>query len=103
MLWLALHFRHLPLEVFTRGTPLQPQPAAAAVASSAETSAVIVDANRPALARGVQPGMSVAAACALAAGLQTLVRDSAREQTTLARIAAWSLQFTSLEIGRAHV
>ncbi len=96
MLWLALHFRHLPLEVFTRGTPLQSQPAATAVTSSAETSAVVVAADRQALARGVQPGMSVSTACALAPGLHTLTRDSAREQATLARIAAWALQFTSL-------
>lgn len=96
MLWLALHFRHLPLEVFTRGAPVQPQPAATAVTSSAEASAVIVAADRQALARGVQPGMSVSAACALAPGLQTLARDSTREQATLARIAAWALQFTSL-------
>ncbi len=96
MLWLALHFRHLPLEVFTRGTPnaqadLQP----IAVTSGAETGATVIAANRPAQNRGVSAGMSVSAACALASGLHTIARDSAKEQATLARIAAWSLQFTS--------
>ena len=94
MLWLALHFRHLPLEVFTRGAP--PDAHAFAVTSGAETGAFIVAANRPAQAQGVQPGMSVSSACALSAGLQLMARDTARERATLARIAAWSLQFTSL-------
>ena len=93
MLWLALHFRHLPLEVFTRGTRGgQPM----AVISGAESGAIVVAANRPAQAHGVSAGMGVAAACALVAGLHTIVKDTVREHATLARIAAWSLQFTSL-------
>jgi protein ImuB len=98
MLWLALHFRHLPLEVFTRGTQSD-APAGLqriAVASGAESGATVVAANRPARSRGVSVGMSVSAACAVASGLHTLTRDSARERATLARLAAWSLQFTSL-------
>ena len=93
MLWLALHFRHLPLEVFTRGTRDQ-QPLA--ITSGAETGATVVAANRPAQAHGVSASMSVSAACALASGLHTIARDIAKEHATLARIAAWSLQFTSL-------
>ncbi|MEQ1776829.1 MAG: DNA polymerase Y family protein, partial [Burkholderiales bacterium] len=93
MLWLALHFRHLPLEVFTRGA--QPDAQAIAVISGAETGATVVAANRPAQKRGVSAGMSVSAACALASGLQIIARDAAKENATLKRIAAWSLQFTS--------
>ncbi|HTD89246.1 MAG TPA: DNA polymerase Y family protein [Burkholderiales bacterium] len=93
MLWLALHFRHLPLEVFTRGMQSDARPLA--ITSGAETSATIVAANRPAQARGVSVGMSISAAHALASGLHTLTRDIAKERATLARIAAWSLQFTS--------
>ena len=114
MLWLALHFPHLPLEVFTRGLRdarvaqpsvqsdariahpgVQSKAQSIAVTSSAESSATIVAANRPAQARGVCMGMSVSAACALVSGLHTIARDTAKEHATLARIAAWSLQFTS--------
>jgi protein ImuB len=92
MLWIALHFRHLPLEVFTRGVR-DTQPLA--VTSGAETGVTVVAANRPAQTRGVCVGMSVSAACALASGLHTIARNAAKEHATLARIAAWSLQFTS--------
>ena len=94
MLWLALHFRHLPLEVFTRGAQPGAQPIV--ITSSAESSATVVAANRPAQARGACIGMSVPAACALASGLHTITRDAVKEHATLKRIAAWSLQFTSL-------
>jgi protein ImuB len=94
MLWLALHFRHLPLEVFTRGAQTDAQPVA--ITSGAETGATVVAANRAAQTQGVRPGMSVSSACALAANLQLITRDTAKERATLARIAAWSLQFTSL-------
>jgi protein ImuB len=97
MLWLALHFRHLPLEVFTRSTQSDAQAGLQliAVASGAESGATVLAVNRPAQARGVSVGMSVSAACALASGLRTLTQDAARERATLARLAAWSLQFTS--------
>ena len=100
MLWLALHFRHLPLEVFTRGTQSNAQ--LIAITSGAETgatataTATVMAANRPAQARGVCAGMSVSAACALASELHTIARDPAKEHATLKRIAAWALQFTSL-------
>ena len=94
MLWLALHFRHLPLEVFTRGTRSHTRPLA--ITSGAETGATIVAIDRTAQTHGVRPGMSVSSACALAAKLELIVRDPAKEQATLARLAAWSLQFTSL-------
>ncbi len=93
MLWLALHFRHLPLEVFTRG--MQPNAQPTAVTTGAEAGAAVVTTNRPAQARGIHAGMSVSAACALASDLRAIARDTARERATLTRIAAWSLQFTS--------
>jgi protein ImuB len=93
MLWLALHFRHLPLEVFTRGTR---ESQLVAITSSTEPGAIIVDANRAAQSRGVHPCMSVSAACALSSGLRTITRDATKEHTTLKRIAAWGLQYTPL-------
>jgi len=93
MLWLALHFRHLPLEVFTRGVR---EAQSTVITSGPETGATVIAANRPAQARGVSAGMSASAACALASELHTITRDAAKERSTLSRIAAWSLQFTSL-------
>jgi protein ImuB len=96
MLWLALHFAHLPLEVYTRGMRgTLPGLPPVAIASGVETGAVVVAVNRPAQAHGICAGMSVSAACALASGLHIRTRDTAKERATLARIAAWSLQFTS--------
>ena len=95
MLWLALHLPLLPLEVFTRGGQSPSNAQAIAITSSVESSATVVAVNRPAQACGVIAGMSVSVACALASNLHTLARDVAKENATLSRIAAWSLQFTS--------
>lgn len=95
MLWLALHLPLLPLEVFTRGGQSPSNAQAIAITSSVESSATVVAVNRPAQACGVIAGMSVSVACTLASNLHTLARDVAKENATLSRIAAWSLQFTS--------
>ncbi|MBM3343949.1 MAG: DNA polymerase Y family protein [Betaproteobacteria bacterium] len=96
MLWLALQLPHLPLDVFTRGASTGANAQPLAITSGPDTSASIVAANRAAQARGVTAGMVVSAAYALAAGLNTLTRDITKERATLARLAAWSQQFTSL-------
>jgi protein ImuB len=85
MLWLALRFPSLPLEIFARGISA---PGPLAVAASSAAHAEIVICNRKAQARGVRAGMPVAAACALAADLRVLVRDPAAERAALERIAA---------------
>ena len=91
MLWLALHFRHLPLETFTRGVrgsgPL-------AIASSSGNGALLVACDRKAQARGVRCGMTIAAAWALASDLKIVVRDAIAERAALERVAAWAFQFT---------
>jgi protein ImuB len=91
MLWLALRFSSLPLEIHTRGAPT---PGPLAVASSVATSAEIVTCNPEAGRRGIRPGMAVAAAWTLAASLRVLPRDVPAERAALERIAAWALQFT---------
>ena len=91
MLWLALHFPELCLEVFTRGIAA---PGLLAVASSAQAGAVIAACSRAAEERGVRTGMQVAAASALAAGLRIIGRDTAAEHAALERIAAWAMRFT---------
>ncbi len=91
MLWVALHFSALSLEIFSRG------------AAGAEPLAVIEKqgnrsrvkaCNAAATARGVRPGMPVAAAQALAADLIVRVRDPQAEQESLAGLAAWAGRFT---------
>ncbi|MGE5526451.1 MAG: Y-family DNA polymerase [Rhodospirillaceae bacterium] len=91
MLWLALRFPALPLDIFRRAAQTD---AAFAVVSEQATRANIVACNKTALRCGVRPGMPVAAAMALDGGLQFVMRDVAAEQAALERIAAWALQFT---------
>jgi protein ImuB len=93
MLWMALHFRHLPLEVFARGTP---EITPLAVAASSSRIAVIVATNRQSAERGVRCGMAVSAAWGLASDLRVVARDEAAERAVLRRVAAWALQFTSV-------
>ena len=88
MLWLALHFASLPLEVYARAG--QPS-AAVAIADSAHH---IVACNEAALKLGIRRGMAVAAASALSSALHVVPRDGAAEEAALERIAAWAIQFT---------
>jgi protein ImuB len=91
MLWLALRFPSLPLEIFTRGGALTGPLAAAA---SATAHAEIVACNPQARHLGVREGITVAAAQALSAGLRVFTRDSTEELAALERMASWALQFT---------
>ena len=91
MLWLALRFPSIPLEIFTRGMEIS---GPLAVASSSAANAAIVTCNHEARHRGIHPGMALAAAWALASGLRVFTRDMAAERAALERIAAWALQFT---------
>jgi protein ImuB len=91
MLWLALHFASLPLEIMTRGIrasgPL-------AIASSSAADAEIVACNPEAERLGIRAGMAATAAWTLASSLRVLPRDAAAERAALEGIAAWALQFT---------
>ena len=91
MLWLALRLAALPLEVYARASraddPL-------AVTDSAGNRTEIVACNAAAKKRGVKPGMTPAAASALAADLRIVSRDFTAEHAALERIAAWAVQFT---------
>jgi protein ImuB len=91
MLWLALRFPSLPLEIFVRA---EARPGPVAVASSPGANADIVACNTRARASGVRPGMPVAAASALTANLRIEARDPAEERATLERIAACAIQFS---------
>jgi protein ImuB len=91
MLWLALRFPSLSLEILTRGASAS---GPLAVASTSAANAGIVACNPEARRRGIQAGMAVTAAWTLAAGLQIFSRDAAAERAALERMAGWALQFT---------
>jgi len=93
MLWLALRFPHLALDLFTRGqggckTPI-------ALRDTIERRERIVDCNPTALAGGVRPGMATTAALGLLGDLQLVARDRQAEQHALQRLAAWCYQYSS--------
>jgi protein ImuB len=90
MLWACLHLPHLPLEAHARadaGTR-------ALVVASADHRPRVIDCNAVAGTAGVQPGMSITAALALAPELIVQPRNPALETQALHGVAAWSLQFT---------
>ena len=89
MLWLALHFPDLALQVFA------PSPDAGlfGVASPGQRPAVLA-VNPAARQQGVMPGMAVSAARALAPDLILQTRNPRLEVQALAGIATWALQFT---------
>jgi len=93
MLWLALHFPRLPLEVFSRATSdTEPQ----ATCQNSGNKAHVLVCNAAAASLGVHPRMPLRAACALAEDLKLYPRDEVLEQEALQQIAAWATRFTSL-------
>jgi len=93
MLWLALRFPHLALDLFTRGQAGRGIPIA--VSDAIERRERIVDCNPAALTAGIKPGMPATAALGLIDGLQVVMRDEAAEQQALQRLAAWCYQYSS--------
>lgn len=91
MLWLALHFPSLPLEVFSRGSA-EARPLA--IAEKHGNRTLIVACNAGAAELGVHPGMAPSAAEALAHGLVVRTRERAAEQAALEGLAEWAGQFT---------
>ncbi len=129
MLWLALCFPRLPIEVFLRGSEASGAAVPGAAASGAARRAVpcppcpppshrppdgpllavcdascVLLASETAQALGVLSGTKRATALALAPELELLERDEAREADALRQLACWALQFTpsvSLQHGPA--
>ncbi len=93
MLWLALHFPSLPLDIFRRAAE---DDRAFAVSAGDGARAVVAACNAMARRKGVEAGMGIAAALALDATLHVVPRDAGAEQAALERIAAWALQFTPI-------
>jgi len=91
MIWLALYFPDLPLELFTRGQPLE---LPLAVSHRQGGREVIARCNPAASAQGVHPGLPLQAALALSDSLQIRARDAQGERQLLQELAQWAYQFT---------
>lgn len=91
MLWLALHFHSLSLEVFSRGAAV-PEPLAVVEKQGSRTR--VIACNDAAAACGVRVGMAAPAAQALADGLVVRRRDPEAERESLAGLAVWAGRFT---------
>jgi protein ImuB len=91
MLWLALHFPSLSLDVFARGAA-EPGPLAVVEKQGGRTR--VVACSDAAAACGVHVGMAASAAQALADGLVLRRRDPVAEQESLNGLAVWAGRFT---------
>ena len=91
MLWLALHFHSLSLEVISRGAAV-PDPLA--VVEKQGGRSWVVACNDTAEACGVRVDMTALAAQALADGLIVRKRDASAEHESLAGLAVWAGRFT---------
>ncbi|GAA5444255.1 protein ImuB [Microbulbifer sp. NBRC 101763] len=90
MLWLCIQFPKLPLEALIRAQGRDTQPGVLAVVEKQ----LVVQSSKTATDLGIEPGLSIATACALSADLQLLERDIQREQLQLERLAQWGYSFT---------
>lgn len=89
MLWLALHFPDLALQVFAPSADA----GSFAVSSPGQRPAILA-VNPAARRQGVWPGMALSAARALAIELMVQTRNPRLEAEALDGIATWALQFT---------
>ncbi len=92
MLWLALYFPQLPLEVFARS---RQQAGALAVVETDAGRERISRCNSAAQAYGIGPGLALPTALALHTALAVQPRDRTREQRALQALASWAYQFSA--------
>ena len=93
MLWAALLFPSLPLDVFARAWTDEDAARRFVVASGGNAPHVVA-ANAAARAAGIRSGQSIATALALAPDIVLRDRDLAAEARALAQLATWTLRFT---------
>ncbi len=91
MRWVALHIPTLALEIFTRALAT-PEPFV--VSTGPAQRPLVYACNVAAHGLGVRPGMTVAAAQALAGSLPIRPRDSHAEARCVKTLAGWAGQFT---------
>lgn len=91
MLWIALYFPQLPLQLVQRiGAPEHP----CVIADGPALRPLVFCASDSARERGIKLDMPVAAARALAGELAVLPRDTQAEEKALHNLACWASQFT---------
>ena len=93
MLFCALHFPTLPLDVFARAWPPDAHVRAFVVDSGGHVPRIVAS-NAAAREAGIRDGMLLSAAYALAPDLVRQPRDDAAERGTLATLATFVLRFT---------
>ena len=90
MLWAALRFPDLSLQLYLRGD----DSCGPAIVQETGNPPRVLSCNEAAGKTGIKPGMPVSAAHALTPKLHLRTRDPAKEAKALAGIAAWATQFT---------
>jgi protein ImuB len=93
MLWAALFFPSLPLDVYARVWN-DAEGTRRFVVSSGGRVPQVVAANAAARAAGIRRGLAISGALALAPDIAVRDRDVAAEADALAQVATWMLQFT---------
>jgi len=90
MLWLCLHFPHLPIELRQ-----PPDPGAAAIAARIGPRSILIACNAQARAQHVATGIDSISAVARIPELKLIEREPAAEKRALRALAVWSEQFSS--------
>jgi protein ImuB len=90
MLWAALRFPDLSLQLYLRGAAA----CGPTVVQDAGPRPRVLSCNEAAAKAGIEPGMLVSAACALTPRLNLRTVDPVKEAKALAGIASWATQFT---------
>jgi protein ImuB len=91
MLWIALYLPELSLQIAARGVR---EDRAIIIKDGPANRPIVSAANKLAKSLGIQIGVPVAAAEALASNLLVVARNKDNETHALERLAAWALQFT---------
>ena len=91
MLWVCLHFPALALN---RVEQTLPAPRPLVLEITRRQRRLVWQANAPARAAGISPGMTIPSAQGLCRDLLCVPRNEAAEQDTLRELGNWSYQFT---------
>lgn len=91
MLWACLHFPALALNRVEQSLPA---PRALVIEIARRQRRLVWQANAPALAAGIAPGMTIAAAQGLCAQLLCVPRNESAELESLRELGDWAYRFT---------
>lgn len=100
VLWMALEFPCLAMEVFHHGHGGNTTPFA--VYHGRKQRQRLYACNRAAMALGIRPGMALATALSLHGGLRALLRNEQKESETLRGLAGWAGRFTPCVSIKTH-